>query len=143
MQQLFLTYYQRLILWNMVGTHTAPNLKETAVYLRIIEKIRLSDEENTESQFVNDGQRFAWRLPNQGYGDKTLELENAEAAALATAIEAATPIRVIDAEWLARIVEQLKPEGETKPLEPEVMPPAPAPLVDSGPTQRTFRPTKR
>jgi|SRR5215472_14248523 len=131
MQSLFLTYYQRLILWNMVGTHTAPNLKETAVFLDIIKKIRLTDQEAKESQYVNDGQRFLWRLPSEGYGDRIFELESAEAEALAKAIEAATPIRVIDAEWLAAVVGQLRAEQP-----PEVLPPVP---VDARPNPASKR----
>jgi hypothetical protein len=97
----------------MIGGHNAQNLKEADIYLRILGKVRLSDEETTESQFMISGQgSFSWKLPSNGYGDKTVELENAEAAALTTAIESCSPVRINDAEWLGKVVSHLKPEAE-------------------------------
>lgn len=107
MQNLSLNFYQRIMLWQLVGNHPAPSLKEASVYLRIIEKLRLTDTEMMATQFVQDSGRFSWRLPEQGYGDRTVELENEEAKALAAAMEAPAPVRVTDAEWMLRVVGEL------------------------------------
>jgi hypothetical protein len=108
MQSLSLAYYQRVMLWNMIGNYSAPNLKEASVYLRIIEKIRLSDIEQVETEFTSTGNQYGWKLPAPSYGNCVVDLENEEAKALATAIESATPVRVIDAEWLSNMVAELR-----------------------------------
>jgi hypothetical protein len=121
MQSLFLTYYQRILLWNIVGNHVAPNLSETDVYLRLVGKLRLSDEEVIASGYATNGQQMSWKLPVAGYGDKSIELENTEAVALATAIEEnKLGTRISDAEWMKPIVQKFKP-AETE-LQPEVLP---------------------
>jgi hypothetical protein len=110
MQSLPLNYYQRIMLWQLVGAHPVSSLKESSVYLRIIEKLRLTDSEMLATQFVQDVGRFSWRLPEQGYGDRTVELENEEAKALVTAMEAPAPVRVSDADWMIKVLEDLKTE---------------------------------
>ena len=107
MQSLTLPYYQRVMLWNMLGNHQAANLKEASVYLRVIEKVRLSDQEQIDSEFTNTGQQYGWKLPHPTYGTCDIDLENEEVKCLSTAIESAAPVRVIDAEWLSSLVSQL------------------------------------
>lgn len=107
MQSLDLKFYQRVYLWSTVGNHSAPNLKEAAVFLRIIEKLRLTDQEQRETEFGTNGDRHVWKNPAPDYGSKTVELEDEEARALAAAIEAA-PLRVNDAVWLDPLVKQMK-----------------------------------
>jgi len=108
MTSVSLTYYQRVILWNLIGAAKAPSLKEASVYLRLMEKIRLTDQESAESQFVSDGGQVSWRLPNPAYGGKSVELEDGEAKALAKVMEEAPNVRVLDAEWMQQLMEQLK-----------------------------------
>lgn len=109
MQPLILNFYQRVMLWHAVGTHPAPTLKDAAVYLRLIEKVRLSDQESIDSKFEStpDG-RISWRLPSLNYGEKLLELENEEAAALAAVIEQMRDVRVLDWKWLIPMKEELR-----------------------------------
>lgn len=109
MQSLTLNFYQRVMLWQLVGNHPAPSLKESSVYLRIIEKLRLTDSEMLATQFVQDQGRFSWRLPDTEYGSRKVELENEEAKALVTAMEAPMQggIRVTDAEWMLKVVNEL------------------------------------
>jgi hypothetical protein len=108
MQSLTLPFYQRVMLWNIIGNHAAPSLKEASVGLRIIEKLRLTDQEQLDTEFTQGGQQFGWRLPTADYGTKEVDLEGEEAKSLAAAIEAANPVRVIDAEWLQAVVDKLK-----------------------------------
>jgi hypothetical protein len=111
MQSLTLPFYQRVFLWNVIGNHAAPNLKEASVGLRVIEKLRLTDEEQLESKFAVNGQQYGWNLPDPDYGTKTVDLETDEGKSLAAAIEAA-PTRVMDAVWLQPIVDKLtSPNG--------------------------------
>jgi len=112
MTSVSLTYYQRVMLWNLIGAAKAPSLKEASVYLRVMEKIRLTDQESAESQFLSDNNGVSWRLPSPGYGNKTVELEESEVKALTTAIEAAPEIRVADAEWMIKVLEQAKEKVE-------------------------------
>jgi len=113
MQSIFLNYYQRVLIWNMIGAHPAPGLKEASVLLRVIEKVRLSDRETIDTEFRPDGPNLSWKLPENGYGDKVIELENEEATALAGVIENTRPIRVADAGWLLKIVAQLSTSPKT------------------------------
>jgi len=111
MTQLHLNFYQRVMIWNLIGAHQVPNLKEAATYLRVIEKVRLTDEELTRSEFVNEGGRMSWRLPDRDYGSKTINLEQEEAKAIATALEQA-PVRVSDAEWMLHLTHTLTATNE-------------------------------
>lgn len=104
-----LPLYQRIMLWSLVGNHNAANLREASVYLRLIEKIRLTDEEQTKTEFTTNGQSYNWKPMLNGYGTKSVELETDEAKALAAAIDSATPVRVADAGWLQKIVDDLTP----------------------------------
>jgi hypothetical protein len=112
MQSIFLNYYQRVILSNMIGAHSVQTLGESATYLRLLEKLRLSDQEITESEFILVADRSQWRLPSMGYGDRTVSLENTEAEALAKVIGSAQGVRVADAQWLTKIVEQAQTQTE-------------------------------
>jgi nucleoid-associated protein YgaU len=108
MQTLELSYYQRIILWTNIGAHQVRELKEAHVFLRLIDKFRLTDEEMLRSQFIQDQGRMTWRLPEQGYGDRCFDLEQDEAKALVNAIEAPSQgLRVTDAEWMVKVVEVL------------------------------------
>jgi len=113
MQSLDLKFYQRVYLWSTVGNHSAANLKEAAVFLRLIEKLRLSDAEQRESEFTAVGDKYLWKPISPEYGSRTIELEDEEAKALAAVIEVA-PLRVNDAVWLEPLVKQIT---ETASLE--------------------------
>lgn len=110
MQQVPLTFYERFILWNLCGNHQVANLKEAAVYLRLIERLRPSDEEMRETRFTGDGRNFQWQLPREGYGNLVAALEDEEAKALAAVIEGAQPVRVNDAVWMLRLTASMRPE---------------------------------
>lgn len=112
MQPLFLNYYQRVMVWNFVGAQSVQSLKEAAVLLRVIEKVRLTDKETADSNFISAGPRISWQLPEAGFGDKVLELEKEEAEALTRCIEGARDVRVADAEWMLKMVAELS--GERK-----------------------------
>lgn len=116
MTSLFLTYFQRVMLGSIVGGHQVPNLKMASIYLRIIEKVRLTDEEVTASQFIQDQAKSTWVLPELGYGDMVIEFEGDECKAIVDAIEAAQNIRVSDAGWLNKMIDSLKAK-KVEPVE--------------------------
>lgn len=114
MMTLPLTYYQRVVLWNMIGSYQAPSLKMVSVYVRLIEKVRLTDEESIDSKFNTNGAAFSWNLPRPGFGNKVVDLENDEAKALVECIESASPVRVSDASWLTEVISSLTPQEVEK-----------------------------
>jgi len=122
MQTVFLTFYKRITLWNMVGNHSVSGLKQAEVYLRLIGKLRPTDEETESVNLQNNGMGVSWQLPVPTFGDKDIELERSEADALIAAIEVAQ-FRVVDAAWLQEIADQLKkkpPKKETDEARAEV-----------------------
>ena len=98
------------MLWNVVGGHNAKSVKEASVYIRLLEKIRLSDTESADSSFKMVGMQFSWNLPEAGYGDKVIELENDEAKALIDVIESIPSIKVSDAEWMLKVINDIQVE---------------------------------
>jgi hypothetical protein len=75
----------------MCGNHNAANLREASVFLRIIEKLRLTEQEQREIEFTSNGQSYNWKPQLNGYATKSVELESDEAKALAAAIELGYP----------------------------------------------------
>ena len=109
MKKLLLTFYQRVLLSNLIGAHSCDNIRSASVFVRLLEKVRLTDIEAAESQFAADGAQMSWRLSHPNYGTKDLDLETDEAAALSETIEKAQGIRVADALWMAKLADELKP----------------------------------
>lgn len=109
MQTIPLNFYQRVMLWSHLGSIHVEKLRDASVYLRMIEKLRLTDTEITETQFLANGPQFSWQLPNAAYGSRMVEFEAEEITALAGAIEKIQGIRVSDAEWMLKLVEQRVP----------------------------------
>jgi hypothetical protein len=109
-----LTFYQRFHLEATIGSFQAPKLSDTLVFLRLLEKLRLTETERKAAQFRLEGNAASWRLPNPEYATREIELEDTEAAALRQAIENFEGIRVIDAQWLAPLVETLRPDSKAE-----------------------------
>jgi hypothetical protein len=49
MQSLDLLFHQRVLLWDLLGNYHVQTLKEASVFLRILEKLRITDQEQTET----------------------------------------------------------------------------------------------
>lgn len=107
MRHVHLTFYERISVWNLIGNHQVPRLKEAAILLRIIEKVRPTDVELTEAQFMASGNQMSWQIPAAGYGDRTVAFEAEEAAALIQVLEAIQDVRVADAAWMCRLIHSL------------------------------------
>lgn len=109
MTDVVLTFYERISLWSMIGNYQAPRLADVAILLRVLDKVRPADFETREAAFaVADGQ-MSWRLPNPEYGQRAVELEDEEAAALLKVFESLQGVRVSDGEWICRLMERLQP----------------------------------
>jgi hypothetical protein len=107
MKQIHLTFPQRIAIWNIVGSFEAPRVGEAATYLRVFDKVRPTDVELRDSQFVREGNSLQW---SQGFnGDRDIDLEDEEAAALVKALEAIGPVRIVDAAWILPLVKSLTP----------------------------------
>jgi hypothetical protein len=113
MQHIHLTYQQRIHIALLIGNHQVKRIQEASVLLRLLEKIRLTDEEMRDTQYLaNERGQITWTLPlpARDYGERDVPLESDEAQALPAILEAAENVRVSDAEWMCRLVEELKEE---------------------------------
>src|SRR5262245_54214860 len=110
-------FYQRICLWNICGNAQVGNLKDAAPYLRLIEKLRPSDEEMMETQFrMEERMGYVWRAPSAGYGDRDIELEADEQARLTEALENQQQVKVADAAWQFKLLDQIKPAAKPEPM---------------------------
>jgi hypothetical protein len=115
MKHIDLTWYQRISLWNRIGTVQAPSLKEAAVYLRILDRIRPSDAEQQTTKLTTTEKGFGWTLPYADFGVRSIELEDEEAAALIKGLEThPAPLQVSDAAWMLELIAGLQPEKPTE-----------------------------
>ena len=112
MQSVELTFYERIILWNMVGSQSAGNLKEAVILYGVLQRIRPTDTEMLDTEYVANQSGSSWKLPSRGYGDITLELDGEQAPLLARMLEMPQPVRVNDAPWLQWLVERLKSKAD-------------------------------
>jgi hypothetical protein len=109
MTHIHLTYHQRIHLALLIGNHQVKRIQEASVLLRLLEKIRLTDEEMRDTQYLhNERGQISWTLPSPDYGERDVELESGEAQGLAAILDAVENVRVSDAEWMCRLVEELR-----------------------------------
>lgn len=108
MTTISLSFYQRFHLENAVGGFPCPNIKAARTFIRLLDKVRLTEAERREAQFETTGSSASWHLPHPNHAQKSIELEDTEAQAFAQAIENFENVRVIDAEWLVPLLEQLE-----------------------------------
>ena len=112
-----LTWYQRMVLWNRIGSAPVPSIKEADTYLRIISKIRPTDEEQRDAQLTAVGGGYVWKPTESGWGDRSVELEDEEAKALVACLSTAQPGQVIsvrDAEWMIPLIKQIEAQIKTE-----------------------------
>jgi hypothetical protein len=110
MKSLTLNFYERISIWNQIGNYQAPRLKDVAVLLRVIEKIRPTDREAEETQLVAHESQMSWKMPEPGYGERAISLEAEEAAALLAVFHALENVRVSDGAWICALMERLAEE---------------------------------
>ncbi|MET0166349.1 MAG: hypothetical protein ABWY12_09735 [Burkholderiales bacterium] len=110
MAQIHLNFYQRIILWNLIGGFQAPNMESTRIFLGLLKKIRPTGEEMKAAHCVIEADQYRWLLPFASYGERDLELESDEANALAQALESQQAPRVGDAEWMFDLIDACKAE---------------------------------
>lgn len=127
MKEIKVNFYQRITIWMMLGNHQCRNLKETSTFLRLHDKLRLTDDEMRDTQFVLDGMQYRWRLPSMDYGERTVELADDEATALVQAFDAVEGVRVTDAFWINALIDPLRPpapieKSAEKPIEVAAVP---------------------
>jgi hypothetical protein len=104
-----LTYQQRIHIALLVGGHQVKRIQEASVLLRLLEKLRPSDVEMRDTQYMsNERGQITWTLPARDYGERDIDLESDEAQGLAAILDAAENVRVSDAEWMCRLVEELR-----------------------------------
>lgn len=126
MTSIFLTFYQRVLLWNLVGSGQLNSLKEAAPCLRLLEKLRITDEETRITDLKQGPQGLSWQLPMLEYGQKTVELEADEVTALSGILEKMQGVRVADAQWLLQLADQLNGKEPAPTPEPPAAEPPPA-----------------
>ena len=106
-------WYERMNLWVRIGAINQPNVLAAHALFKVMDQIKPTEEEVQERNLrvTPDGQ-YTWdALPDLEWGSKTLNLENDIAAALAKGIdEHPMGVRVSDAAWMFRVLEDLKGE---------------------------------
>lgn len=114
MTTISLSFYQRFHLENTVGAFPVPNIKAARTFIRLLDKVRLTEAERREARFETTGSSASWHLPHPNHAQKSIELDDTEAQGLARAIENFENVRVIDAEWLVPLLEQLTEEQKAQ-----------------------------
>ena len=95
-------------------------MKDASTYLRILDKIRPSDEEKALCNFKATDTGCSWKQDLElNFGNKQLDLEDEEAEAIIKSLETDNNIAQIsirDASWMCELVEDLK-----NPKEPDAV----------------------
>jgi len=112
MKNLKLTFGERLQLTNFLAQIDGP-VGKTAPLTNVYLKARFSEEELKEVRVEqipgSNPPAQTYRTPSPDFGAVTLEVENADAAALVEELKGNAKLRVVDwANWANVIVEQLK-----------------------------------
>ena len=95
MTHIHLTYYERVSVWNLIGNHQVPRLREAAVLLRVLDKVRPTDEEIRETKFSAKGDgNVTWTATSPQYGERDIALEAEEAQALTQVFDGIENVRV-------------------------------------------------
>jgi hypothetical protein len=116
MQSIHLTFYQRFVVWNMIGGQQTRNVREALLLYKVLDKIRPNDEEMRDTQYVNENGNVTWQLPSTDYGTRDIELENEGAELLAQYLETwQSGVRVTDGPWLAKLIDDFKPRAAEVP----------------------------
>src|SRR5215467_13659393 len=106
-----LSFYSRVMLSQIIGNYPAANLKQASVYIRILDKMRITDPEVAATGMVVKDSRIHWELPTPDYGDKEVSFEIEEAAAIVVALDnSPLPIKIGDAVWMTKLVDDLSPK---------------------------------
>ena len=104
-----LSFYERIVITEIVGQQEG-RLADISAYLRILDKIRISDEERKESSLeVQDGQ-LRWQLPSTDFGTREVHLEDEEVRRLVQLLETWPKVTIRDAAWIGRVVSELRAE---------------------------------
>lgn len=102
-----LNFYERIVLGEIIGQQEG-RLADIAVYLKILDKVRLSEQERKESQMKVDDGQLKWMLPEAEYGMIVAEFEDEEARRLAQLLESWPKVTIRDAGWIGRVSAELK-----------------------------------
>ncbi|HNY39480.1 MAG TPA: hypothetical protein PKJ41_03765 [Bryobacteraceae bacterium] len=106
-----LNFYERIALAALVGAQGG-RTAELSTFLRIYEKVRISEEERGATDLVQQGDRVEWKLPSPAFGTRSVGLEQEEAEALSGIIEdflsTVEKITVEEVAWRRRVVGDLK-----------------------------------
>ena len=104
-----LNFYERIVTAEIVGQQEG-RLADISAYLRILDKIRITEEERKSSNMeVADGQ-LRWQLPSQDFGSSQVMLEDQEARRLSDLLENWPKVTIRDVAWIERVVSDLKSE---------------------------------
>ena len=102
--------YEQIVTAEIVGQQEG-RLADISAYLRILDKIRITDEERKSSKMeVADGQ-LRWQLPSQSFGSSQVMLEDQEARRLSDLLENWPKVTIRDVAWIERVVSDLTSEG--------------------------------
>ena len=85
-----------------------PRMCSVKAYLRILDKIRITEEERKSSNMeVADGQ-LRWQIPSLDFGSNQVMLENQAARRLSDLLVCWPKVTIRDVAWIERVVSDLK-----------------------------------
>lgn len=106
MKDLTLDLNQRQHMWIIVGAQEG-RAADLAIYLRLMEKLKLSETEETLIGVTVDGQgNMAWRMQPEGVPLTTVSVEDKDAERLKLVLENWPRFRPVDNEWLQKVLLQ-------------------------------------
>jgi hypothetical protein len=103
-----LTFVPRLQLTNLLSQQQG-TLGKTAPFMRVLEKIRFTDEEDRQIVKTPANEKVMnYAAPNPEFGKLAVDIENADAAAVAALMEEWAHFTTADHVWAGPILKALK-----------------------------------
>ena len=118
MTQVTINFHQRLGLWMRIGTAQVPSLRDAATLIRVLERIRPTEEEMKKVNYKQDKTTVEYTLPDLSYGVKTYEFEDEESRRLIDTLNGhQNPFRIDEAAWMLALIEDLENQMKSEKME--------------------------
>lgn len=104
-----INFHQRVALWLRVGSYNVPSLRDAALFIRVIEKIRPREHEIKETKFTQADGRIEYLMPDPGYGTESYVFEDEEIKKVIECLHNHhQPFRIDEAAWILALIEDIE-----------------------------------